>query len=86
MNVDSWWRKPWPLGMLLFGVLMLFLAVIGTFTGKTYGRGGTADRSKEPFTYWLTLIIQYLGARFSDLALAQRKVMATWFSGFQTEA
>jgi hypothetical protein len=56
--------KQWPLGLLLFGLLMLLLAVIGTFTGKTYGRGGSADRAKEPFTYWSTLVIQYLGAAF----------------------
>jgi len=62
MNFD--WRKPWPLGLLLFGLLMLVLAVIGTFTGKTYGKGGSAERAKEPFTYWLTLVIQYLGAAF----------------------
>ena len=62
MNVD--WRKPWPLGVLLFGLLMVLLAVIGTFTGKTYGRGGSADRATEPFTYWLTLVIQYLGGAF----------------------
>ena len=23
--------------------------------------GGSADRAKEPVTYWLTLVIQYLG-------------------------
>jgi arginine exporter protein ArgO len=62
MNLD--WRKPWPLGVVLFGLLMLLLAVIGTFTGKTYGRGGSADRAKEPVSYWVTLVIQYLGAVF----------------------
>jgi hypothetical protein len=63
MNFDSW-RKPWPLGVLLFGLLMLVLAVIGTFTGKTYGKGGSADRAKDPFNYWLTLAVQYMGAAF----------------------
>jgi len=63
MSFDSW-RKQWPLGLLLFGLFMLLLAVIGTFTGKAYGRGGSADRAKEPFTYWLMLVIQYLGAAF----------------------
>jgi hypothetical protein len=62
MNLDL--RKPWPLGVVLFGLLMFLLAVIGTFTGKTYGRGGSADRAKEPVTYWLTLVIQYLSAAF----------------------
>jgi uncharacterized membrane protein YeaQ/YmgE (transglycosylase-associated protein family) len=63
MNFDSW-RKPWPLGVLLFGLLMLVLAVIGTFTGKAYGKGGTADRAKDPSDYWLTLVIQFIGAVF----------------------
>ena len=63
MNFDSW-RKPWPLGVLLFGLLMLVLAVIGTFRGKTYGRGGSTGRAKDPFNYWLTLGIQYMGAAF----------------------
>ncbi|HEX4785349.1 MAG TPA: hypothetical protein VH350_13475 [Candidatus Sulfotelmatobacter sp.] len=61
--IDSW-HKPWPLGGLLFGLFMVLLAVIATFTGKTYGRGGSADRSKEPLTYWLTLAIQYLGGAY----------------------
>lgn len=64
MNLDSW-NKPFPLGLLLFGLLMLLLAVIGTFTGKAYGAvGSAAAPTKEPFTYWLTLVIQYLGAVF----------------------
>lgn len=63
MNFDSW-RKPWPLGVLLFALVMLLLAVIGTFTGKTYGRWSSTDRAKEPFTYWRTLVIQYLVAAF----------------------
>ncbi len=63
MDFDSW-RKPWPLGLLLFGLFMLVLAVIGTFTGKAYGRGSSADRAKDSFNYWLTLVIQYLGGAF----------------------
>jgi hypothetical protein len=55
------WNEPWPLGVVLFGLLMLILAVIGTFTGKTYGKGGSAIRAKDPFSYWSTLILQYLG-------------------------
>jgi len=54
------WNKPWPLGVLLFGLVMLILAVIGTFTGKTYGKGGSAVRAKDPVTYWITLVLQYL--------------------------
>jgi hypothetical protein len=63
MNWDGR-HKPWPFGVLLFGLLMLLLAVIGTFTGKTYGRGGGAERANDPVTYWLTLVLQYLGGGF----------------------
>jgi hypothetical protein len=62
--VPESWNKTWPFGLVLFGLLMLLLAVIGTFTGKTYGRGGSADRSKAPVDYWMTLVVQYLGAVF----------------------
>jgi hypothetical protein len=61
------WNAPWPLGVVLFGLLMLLLAVIGTFTGKTYGRGGSAIRAKNPFNYWLTLVMQYLAGVVSIL-------------------
>lgn len=60
----EWWKKPWPLGVLLFGLLMVLLAVIGTFTGKTYGRGGISDRAKDPAEYWMTLVVQYLAGAF----------------------
>jgi len=58
------WNKPWPLGGLLFGLLILLLAVIGTFTGKTYGRGASAIRAKDPVNYWIELVVQYLCAAF----------------------
>jgi len=60
----AFWKKPWPLGILLFGLLMVLLAVIGTFTGKAYGKGGAADRAKSPGDYWTTLIVQYLSGIF----------------------
>lgn len=58
------WSQPWPLGDLLFGMLIFVVAVVGTFTGKVYGKGGRADRAEQPFTYWLTLIVEYLAAVF----------------------
>jgi hypothetical protein len=63
MNFESL-RKPWPFGVLLFGLLMLVLAAIGTYTGKTYGRGGSSHRAKDPFNYWSTFVVQYLAAIF----------------------
>jgi hypothetical protein len=47
---------------LLFGMAVLLLALIETVTGKTYGRGGSVERAKEPFTYWLVLALQFLMA------------------------
>ena len=60
MIPDSW-NKPWPLGVVLFGLLMLLLAVAGTFSGKTYGKGRSAIRAEDPFEYWSTLVVQYVG-------------------------
>jgi hypothetical protein len=60
----EWWNKPWPLGILLFGLLSLLLAVIGTFTGTAYGRGSRAYRATDPVGYWMTLVIEYLGGVF----------------------
>jgi hypothetical protein len=61
------WNKPWPLGGFLFGLIMFVLAVVSTFTGKTYLRGIT-DRTKEPFNFWMALIVQYLCGIFLILS------------------
>lgn len=58
------WNKPWPLGVLLFGLFLLVLAVIGTFTGRVYGKGRSVDRAEDPSKYWQALIIEYIGAAF----------------------
>jgi len=62
--MTGWLHKPWPFGVCLFGLVMLLFAVIGTFTGKTYGRGGSAHRAQDPVDYWMTLITQYLIGAF----------------------
>jgi hypothetical protein len=59
----SWWNEPWPFGVFLLGLFMVILAVNGTITGKAYYRGST-DRAKEPLTYWMVLVTQYLGGAF----------------------
>ena len=59
--MGDWWTKSWPPGVLIFGLLMFLLAVISTFTGKTYLRR-VIDRSKDPTGYWLALITQYIAA------------------------
>lgn len=63
MSFDSR-GKPWPFGVLLFALYFLVIAMIGTFTGKIYGKGGTTDRAKEPSRYWVGLLIHYLCAAF----------------------
>jgi hypothetical protein len=70
----EFWKQPWPLGVLLFGLLMLLLAVIGTLTGKTYGKGGSAVRAKDSVDYWMTLAMEYLCAAF---------LIWYWAFGFQ---
>jgi hypothetical protein len=75
------WNKPWTLGVLLFGLVMLLLAVIGTFTGKTYGKGGSAVRAKDPSTYWVTLAVPVSVCRLFDLVLGLRAdTLIAWVS------
>jgi len=48
---------------LFCGVLMLVMAVGGTFAGKLPGRfGEVASRAKDPKQYWSGLAIYYLAA------------------------
>ena len=58
------WNKPCPICVLLAGLFFLVLAVIGTLTGKAYGKGASVERSKDPFGYWMTLAVEYLGGAF----------------------
>jgi hypothetical protein len=58
------WNKPWPFGVLLFGLFLVLLAVIGTFTGKAYSKGRPTDRAKDPVNYWMTLSVEYLCGAF----------------------
>jgi len=48
-----------PLSGFVCGLLMFLLAVVSTFTGKTYIKGIT-DRTKSPSDYWTVLLIQYV--------------------------
>jgi hypothetical protein len=48
---------------LILGVIFLSLAVLSTFTGKTYsGRGGWAYRSKEPAQFWWAVAVLYISS------------------------
>jgi hypothetical protein len=72
-GMDSeWWNKPWPLGLLLGGLLMLLLAGIGTLTGfgiwqrkqgiSRHGAGYLLDIARRGI----------LGRCFSDFVLGLR--------------
>ena len=58
------WHKPWPQGLLLFGIIMLIISVVETFTGVALSRRGVIERTRDPKHYWSTLVSQYLFAAF----------------------
>ena len=53
---------PWsPDAFLLVGVFSLFMAVVGTLTGKTVGRiGRVIYRTKEPKVFWEAIGTYYV--------------------------
>jgi hypothetical protein len=61
---DDWLHRPCPTCVLLFGLFLLVWAVVETFTGKIYYRGLATERTKDPTTYWLVLIIVYVTGLF----------------------
>jgi hypothetical protein len=44
----EWWRNPWALCILVFGLAILVLAVIETFAAKVYGKWGCDKSCEEP--------------------------------------
>lgn len=48
-----------PLLSLALSLIPLSLAMYGTVTGKAVLKRSRADRSKQPFDYWLTLAFEY---------------------------
>jgi hypothetical protein len=57
------WESRSPYVWLIAGVISLFLAVVGTCTGRTCGRyRGSVYRAKEPKEFWWLVAIYYLGA------------------------
>jgi hypothetical protein len=45
---------------LAFGFILLLIALISSFTGKTYFRG-TIIRCEKPNEYWFVVAAYYLG-------------------------
>jgi len=51
-----------PYTLLTFGMFLLFLAVVYTYTGKAWIRfHGWVYRAEEPKRYWLEVAMYYLG-------------------------
>jgi hypothetical protein len=48
-----------PLLSLALSLIPLSLAIYGTVTGTAVFKTSRADRSKQPFNYWLTLAFEY---------------------------
>ena len=49
-----------PHYIVLFAILMFAIAVVGTYTGQTWGRNGQkVFRAKTPNTFWLGVAAYY---------------------------
>ena len=60
MSDPLWLLKP-PYGFFTFGMLLIFLGMVYTYTGKAYVRfQGWVDRAKEPKRYWGEVVTYYL--------------------------
>lgn len=46
---------------LLLGILVLCLAGFYTWTGRAWDRSKWIGRSNSPVSYWVTVVIHYLG-------------------------
>jgi hypothetical protein len=60
MFAASSWKDQTPDGRFYFALLLLIFALVGTFTGKLYGRGGMVDRAKNHSGFWVALAFYYL--------------------------
>jgi hypothetical protein len=57
-----WWNARLPEGFLIAGILFLFPAVAGTFTGKAFApHRGWDYRAERPNEFWLDVALFYLG-------------------------
>jgi hypothetical protein len=51
-----------PYGLLIFGLMSLLLALVGTCTGEAWARfGRVVYRAKEPKQFWRLIAAYYLG-------------------------
>jgi hypothetical protein len=48
-----------PLVSLSLGLLVLSYVIYGIVTGRAVGKGCSVERSKNPFFYWLVLILEF---------------------------
>jgi hypothetical protein len=62
MSNLPWFLTP-PYTLAIFGMFLLFLAMLYTYTGKAWIRfHGWVYRAEEPKRYWLEVTMYYLGA------------------------
>jgi hypothetical protein len=45
--------------LLAFGVILLLLSALQTYTGKALGRARLVERTNEPILFWLLVAINY---------------------------
>jgi hypothetical protein len=61
LQAPSWFAKPVPHALLLFGVVLIFLGVVYTCMGESYEKfHGWIYRSKEPKEFWWSIVGYYL--------------------------
>jgi hypothetical protein len=54
-------NRNWPLGFLIFGIGIIFLAVVYTCIGIISDhRFGWIERAKDPIGYWFFIALYYL--------------------------
>jgi hypothetical protein len=53
-----------PYGLLIFGCILLLLAVVGAYRGQIRERSHVFYYAKEPKQFWLSVAIHFLGGIF----------------------
>jgi hypothetical protein len=50
-----------PLGLFVFGIGVIFLAMVYTYIGKVWDHSSAwIQRAKDPKTYWCAVAVHYL--------------------------
>jgi hypothetical protein len=63
--MPDWHPQLPPYSLLILGIISFFGAVVSTFTGKTWARGGPmVYRAEDPSTFWWIVVTLYLISLF----------------------